>query len=69
MRKLETNQLFSRVGAEVKHERNSKTSAADRVVIEAFAKLDRTALGLAVGTLSGLGVFTATVCLLLKEDR
>ena len=44
----------------------AKTSAADRVVIEAFAKLDRTALGLAVGTLSGLGVFTATVVLLLK---
>ncbi len=44
----------------------AKTSASDRVVIEAFAKLDQTALGLAVGTLSGLGVFIATVVLLIK---
>ncbi len=44
----------------------SKTSASDRVIIEAFAKLDQTALGLAVGTLSGLGVFMATVVLLIK---
>lgn len=43
-----------------------KTSPSDRVVIEAFAKLDRTALGLAVGTLCGLVVFIATVVLLLK---
>jgi hypothetical protein len=41
-----------------------KTS--DKVIIEAFAKLDRSALGLAVGTLCGLGVFTVTVLLLLK---
>ena len=44
----------------------SKTSAADRIVIEAFAKLDRTALGVAVGTLCGLGVFLATLFLLIK---
>jgi hypothetical protein len=44
----------------------SKTSGADKVIIEAFAKLDRSALGLAVGTLWALGVFTATVLLLLK---
>jgi hypothetical protein len=44
----------------------AKTSTADEVVIEAFAKLDRSALGLAVGTLSGLAIFTATVVLLLK---
>ena len=36
------------------------------MIIEAFAKLDRTALGLAVGTLSGLVVFLATVFLVLK---
>ena len=44
----------------------SKTSAADRVIIEAFARLDRTALGLAVGTLSGLCVFFATIMLVIK---
>ena len=44
----------------------AKTSASDRVVIEAFAKLDRVALGVAVGTLCGLGVFMATLLLLLK---
>jgi hypothetical protein len=42
------------------------TSAAERVIIEAFARLDRTALGLAVGTLCGLGVFLATIILLIK---
>ena len=43
-----------------------KTSAAERVIIEAFAKLDRTALGVAVGTISGLLVFLATIFLVLK---
>jgi len=43
-----------------------KTSGAERVIIEAFAKLDRTALGLAVGTLCALVVFTATIILILK---
>ena len=44
----------------------AKTSAADQVIIEAFAKLDRTALGFAVGTLSGLIVFLATIVLVIK---
>lgn len=44
----------------------AKPSEADKVVIKAFAKLDKTALGLAVGTLCGLAVFTATVVLLFK---
>ena len=44
----------------------SKTSAAERVIIEAFARLDRTALGLAVGTISGLLVFLATIILIIK---
>lgn len=46
--------------------RAAKTSAADKVIIEAFARLDRTALGLAVGTLSGLVVFLATIFLIFK---
>lgn len=44
----------------------SKTSAAERVIIEAFARLDRTALGIAVGTLCGVGVFLATIILIIK---
>ena len=44
----------------------AQTSAADRVIIDAFARLDRTALGLAVGTLSGLLVFLATIVLIFK---
>lgn len=44
----------------------SKPSPAEKVIIEAFAKLDRTALGLAVGTLCGLSVFAATVVLIIK---
>src|SRR5687767_3037084 len=44
----------------------AQPSAADKVIFEAFAKLDRTALGLAVGTLSGLLVFLATIILIIK---
>ena len=43
-----------------------KRHETERVIIEAFAKLDRTALGLAVGTLCGLGVFAATLFLIVK---
>lgn len=41
-------------------------AAADKVIIEAFAKLDRTALGFAIGTVCGLSVFLATIFLVLK---
>lgn len=44
----------------------SKTSASDKVIIEAFAKVDKKALGLAVGTVCGLAVFGATLFLLFK---
>ncbi len=44
----------------------SKTSGSDKVIIEAFARLDKTALALAVGTVCGLAVFAATVLLLVK---
>lgn len=43
-----------------------KTSPTDKTIIQAFARLDSTALGLAVGTLGGLGVFAATIILILK---
>ena len=42
------------------------SAAADKVIIDAFARLDRTALGFAVGTLCGLSVFLATIFLVLK---
>ena len=44
----------------------AKTSMTDQVIIEAFAKLDRTALGIAVGSICGLVVFLATIALVLK---
>ncbi len=44
----------------------SKASGSDRVIIEAFARLDKGALGLAVGTVCSLAVFLATVFLLVK---
>lgn len=42
------------------------SAAADKVIIDAFARLDRTALGFAVGALCGLSVFLATIFLVLK---
>lgn len=44
----------------------AKPRGTERFIIEAFAKLDRTALGVAVGAVFGLGVFTATIFLLIK---
>jgi len=44
----------------------AKTNGAERVIVEAFARLDQTALGLAVGAVCGLTVFLATVTLILK---
>ena len=44
----------------------SKTSNTDMIIVKAFAKLDSTALGLAVGTLCGLVMFLATIVLILK---
>lgn len=40
--------------------------AAERVIQAAFARLDPVALGLAVGTVGGVGLFLATAFLLLK---
>ena len=44
----------------------AESAAADKVIIDAFARLDRTALGFAVGTLCGLSVFFTTIFLVLK---
>jgi hypothetical protein len=43
-----------------------RSSTPDELLIQAFAKLDRTALGIALGILAGLVVFLATNILLLK---
>ncbi|HET6566585.1 MAG TPA: hypothetical protein VFG50_01390 [Rhodothermales bacterium] len=44
----------------------STTPSTEKLLTQAVAKLDKTALGLAVGTLVGLLVFLATQILLLK---
>lgn len=44
----------------------SKATGSDKVIIEAFARLDKTALGLAVGAVCGVAVFVATVFLVIK---
>ena len=38
----------------------------ERVLIQTFARLERGAFGLAVGLWFGLGIFTATIILLIK---
>jgi hypothetical protein len=38
----------------------------DALLVQAFARLDKTALGVAAGVLCGLAVFTATVLLVVK---
>lgn len=42
------------------------SKASDKVIIEAFAKVDKIALGLAVGTVVGLTIFAATLFLVLR---
>ncbi len=42
------------------------SSASDELLIKAFAKLDKTALGIAVGVVFGLAVFIATISLVIK---
>lgn len=44
----------------------SKASSTDQLIIQAFAKLDSVALGVAVGTFSGLAIFAATLVLIFK---
>lgn len=41
-------------------------TAADHLIIKAFAKLDKIALGVATGAIGGLTVFAATAFLILK---
>jgi hypothetical protein len=45
---------------------NKTPSVPDQLVIQAFAKVDKVALGLASGFLGAVGIFLATVILLIK---
>lgn len=49
-----------------KVETTAGPKVAEQLLIQTFARLDSTALGIAVGTLLGLGLFSATVFLLVK---
>jgi hypothetical protein len=44
----------------------NRLSIPDLVIIQSFARIDRTALGVALGSIFGFVVFGATVVLLLK---
>jgi hypothetical protein len=46
--------------------RGSEPAGSDRLVMLAFARLDGTALGVAVGTLGAFVLFTATIILVVK---
>jgi len=43
-----------------------KPGSSDELIIQAFAKLDKTALGVAVGLSLGLVIFIATISLVVK---
>ena len=47
-------------------DRDDTLNVPDEVLIQAFAKLDKVALGLAAGIIMGLGLFLATIILLIK---
>lgn len=44
----------------------NRTQKADELLIQTFAKLDAIAFGISTGIVCGLGLFTATVALLIK---
>lgn len=50
------------------HEKNEigKLPAAEQLIIKSFAKLDKIALGIAIGTVTGLAIFAATLFLIIK---
>jgi hypothetical protein len=47
-------------------DRDDNLNIPDKLLIQAFAKLDKIALGLAAGIMGGLALFLATVFLLIK---
>jgi hypothetical protein len=46
---------------------DSHTERSEEIILRAFARLDRTAFGAAVGTLLGLLIFCATIFVLVKD--
>jgi len=44
----------------------AERASADKIIVDAFARLDQTALGFAVGTLCGFSVFLATIVLVFR---
>src|SRR5262245_20291203 len=58
--------LFNRWGALRTIGSAARTSVSDELIVQAFARIDRTALGLAIGILCGLAIFTATIVLLIR---
>lgn len=43
-------------------------SLTDKLIVQAFAKIDRSALGMTMGLLAGLGMFLTTIFLISKND-
>ncbi|HKC62366.1 MAG TPA: hypothetical protein VKB86_01955 [Pyrinomonadaceae bacterium] len=50
----------------MKKPKRAKLASTDQLIVQAFARLDRTALGISIGTLFGLAVFIMTNFLILK---
>ncbi len=50
----------------MKKRNRAKLAPTDQLIVQAFARLDRTALGISIGTLCGLAVFLMTNFLILK---
>lgn len=46
----------------------NEISLTDKLIVQAIAKVDRSALGMAIGLLVGLGIFLITNFLIIKED-
>jgi hypothetical protein len=61
---LEGREMLSKDSA--RPGRQSGPRDADNLLLKAFARLDPVALGLAVGVICGLGIFVASVALLVK---
>ena|SRR5437763_1223173 len=50
----------------MKKKKRAKLASTDKLIVQAFARLDRAALGISIGVLCGLAVFLMTNFLILK---
>ena len=62
----EEGQMADTVAGDVSSTVTAAAKSPDEIIAEAFAKLDPLALGTAVGAVTGLGLFLATIILLIK---